>query len=45
VRLPGAAAFAAYSFSETNHHGATAAFLAAVHNGRREPVVDHALAC
>jgi branched-chain amino acid transport system substrate-binding protein len=33
-----------YSFSETNHHGATAAFLSVVHNGRWEPVVDHALA-
>jgi branched-chain amino acid transport system substrate-binding protein len=33
-----------YSFSATNHHGATAAFLSVVHNGRWEPVVDHALA-
>jgi branched-chain amino acid transport system substrate-binding protein len=33
-----------YSFSPTNHHGATAAFLSIVHNGRWEPVVDHALA-
>jgi branched-chain amino acid transport system substrate-binding protein len=33
-----------YSFSPTNHHGATAAFLSVVHNGRWEPVVDHALA-
>jgi branched-chain amino acid transport system substrate-binding protein len=33
-----------YSFSETNHHGATAAFLSVVHNGRWQPVVDHALA-
>ncbi len=32
-----------YSFSATNHHGATAAFLSVVHNGRWEPVVDHAL--
>ena len=32
-----------YSFSPTNHHGATAAFLSVVHNGRWEPVVDHAL--
>jgi branched-chain amino acid transport system substrate-binding protein len=35
---------ATYSFSATNHHGATAAFLSVVHNGRWEPVVDHALA-
>jgi len=33
-----------YSFSPTNHHGATAAFLSVVRNGRWEPVVDHALA-
>jgi branched-chain amino acid transport system substrate-binding protein len=33
-----------YSFSATSHHGATAAFLSVVHNGRWEPVVDHALA-
>jgi branched-chain amino acid transport system substrate-binding protein len=33
-----------YSFSPTNHHGATAAFLSVVHNGRWEPVVDHPLA-
>jgi branched-chain amino acid transport system substrate-binding protein len=33
-----------YSFSPTNHHGATAAFLSVVHNGRWDPVVDHALA-
>ncbi|HEY7578923.1 MAG TPA: ABC transporter substrate-binding protein [Acetobacteraceae bacterium] len=32
-----------YSFSPTNHHGATAAFLSVVRNGRWEPVVDHAL--
>ncbi|HEY2616186.1 MAG TPA: ABC transporter substrate-binding protein [Acetobacteraceae bacterium] len=32
-----------YSFSPTNHHGATSAFLSVVHNGRWEPVVDHAL--
>jgi branched-chain amino acid transport system substrate-binding protein len=32
-----------YSFSATNHHGATAAFLSVVHNGRWVPVVDHAL--
>ena len=32
-----------YSFSATNHHGATAAFLSVVHDGRWEPVVDHAL--
>jgi branched-chain amino acid transport system substrate-binding protein len=32
-----------YSFSPTNHHGATAAFLSVVHSGRWEPVVDHAL--
>jgi branched-chain amino acid transport system substrate-binding protein len=32
-----------YSFSPTNHHGATAAFLSVVHNGRWEPVVDHAI--
>ena len=33
-----------YTFSPTNHHGATAAFLSVVHNGRWVPVVDHALA-
>jgi branched-chain amino acid transport system substrate-binding protein len=33
-----------YSFSPTNHHGATAAFLSVVKNGRWEPVVDHAIA-
>ena len=33
-----------YSFSATNHHGSTAAFLSVVHNGRWVPVVDHALA-
>jgi len=33
-----------YSFSPTNHHGATAAFLSVIHNGRWEPVVDHAIA-
>jgi branched-chain amino acid transport system substrate-binding protein len=33
-----------YSFSATNHHGATAAFLSVVHNGKWEPVVDRALA-
>ncbi len=32
-----------YSFSATNHHGATAAFLSVVHNGKWEPVADHAL--
>jgi branched-chain amino acid transport system substrate-binding protein len=32
-----------YSFSPTNHHGSTAAFLSVVHNGRSAPVVDHAL--
>jgi branched-chain amino acid transport system substrate-binding protein len=32
-----------YSFSPTNHHGTTAAFLSVVHNGRWEPVVDHPL--
>jgi branched-chain amino acid transport system substrate-binding protein len=32
-----------YSFSATNHHGATAAFLSVVHDGRWEPVLDHAL--
>jgi branched-chain amino acid transport system substrate-binding protein len=32
-----------YSFSPTSHHGATAAFLSVVHNGRWVPVVDHAL--
>ncbi len=32
-----------YSFSPSNHHGATAAFLSVVHNGRWEPVVDHAI--
>jgi branched-chain amino acid transport system substrate-binding protein len=32
-----------YSFSATNHHGATAAFLSVVHDSRWEPVVDHAL--
>ena len=33
-----------YSFSATNHHGATAAFLSVVKNGRWVPVVDHAIA-
>jgi branched-chain amino acid transport system substrate-binding protein len=33
-----------YTFTPTNHHGATQAFLAAVHNGRWVPVLDHALA-
>jgi branched-chain amino acid transport system substrate-binding protein len=32
-----------YSFSATNHHGATAAFLSVVHDSHWEPVVDHAL--
>ncbi len=32
-----------YSFSPTNHHGSTSAFLAVVHNGRWVPVEDHAL--
>jgi branched-chain amino acid transport system substrate-binding protein len=29
-----------YTFSPTNHHGATAAYLSVVHNGRWVPVVD-----
>jgi branched-chain amino acid transport system substrate-binding protein len=33
-----------YSFSPTNHHGATAAFLSVVHEGRWEPGQDHPLA-
>jgi len=33
-----------YSFSPTNHHGATAAFLSVVKDGRWVPVVDHAIA-
>jgi branched-chain amino acid transport system substrate-binding protein len=33
-----------YTFSPTNHHGATAAFLSVVHDGRWEPVTDHPLA-
>lgn len=33
-----------YSFSPTNHHGSTSAFLAQVRNGRWVPVVEHALA-
>ena len=32
-----------YTFTPTNHHGATQAFLAVVHNGRWVPVLDHAL--
>jgi branched-chain amino acid transport system substrate-binding protein len=32
-----------YSFSPTNHHGSTSAFLSVVHNGRWVPVADHAL--
>ncbi len=32
-----------YTFTSTNHHGATQAFLAVVHNGRWVPVLDHAL--
>ncbi len=32
-----------YTFTPTNHHGATQAFLAVVHNGRWTPVLDHAL--
>jgi hypothetical protein len=33
-----------YSFGPTSHHGATAAFLSVVHNGRWELLVDRALA-
>jgi branched-chain amino acid transport system substrate-binding protein len=33
-----------YTFTSTNHHGATQAFLAVIHNGRWVPVLDHALA-
>ena len=33
-----------YTFTATNHHGATQAFLAVIHNGRWVPVLDHALA-
>jgi branched-chain amino acid transport system substrate-binding protein len=32
-----------YTFTPTNHHGATQAFLAVVKNGRWTPVLDHAL--
>jgi branched-chain amino acid transport system substrate-binding protein len=32
-----------YTFTPTNHHGATQAFLAVVHNGRWVPVLDRAL--
>jgi hypothetical protein len=32
-----------YTFGPDNHHGATAAFLSVVHNGKWEPVADHAL--
>jgi branched-chain amino acid transport system substrate-binding protein len=32
-----------YTFTSTNHHGSTSAFLAVVHNGRWVPVVEHAL--
>ena len=32
-----------YTFTPTNHHGATQAFLAVVKNGRWVPVLDHAL--
>ena len=33
-----------YSFSPTDHHGTTKAFLSVVHNGRWEPVMPDALA-
>ncbi len=33
-----------YTFTSTNHHGATQAFLAVIHDGRWVPVLDHALA-
>jgi hypothetical protein len=33
-----------YTFTATNHHGATQAFLAEIHNGRWVPVLDRALA-
>jgi len=33
-----------YTFTPTDHHGSTAAFLSVVRNGRWVPVVDHALA-
>ena len=33
-----------YTFTPTNHHGSTSAFLSVVHNGRWVPVVEHALA-
>ena len=33
-----------YTFTSTNHHGATQAFLAVIKNGRWVPVLDHALA-
>jgi branched-chain amino acid transport system substrate-binding protein len=33
-----------YTFTSTNHHGATQAFLAVIHKGRWVPVLDHALA-
>jgi branched-chain amino acid transport system substrate-binding protein len=32
-----------YTFGPDNHHGATAAFLSVVHNGKWEPLADHAL--
>ena len=32
-----------YTFTPTNHHGATQAFLAVVKSGRWVPVLDHAL--
>ena len=33
-----------YTFTAANHHGATQAFLAVIHNGRWVPVLDHPLA-
>jgi branched-chain amino acid transport system substrate-binding protein len=32
-----------YTFTPTNHHGATQSFLAVIHNGRWVPVLDHPL--
>ncbi len=35
---------AASTFTAADHHGATQAFLAVIHNGRWVPVLDHPLA-
>ncbi|MBV9250482.1 MAG: ABC transporter substrate-binding protein [Acetobacteraceae bacterium] len=34
---------ATYTFGPNQHHGTTSAFLSVIHNGRWEPVLDHAL--